>query len=1129
MTLNSTAPHAGIYNCQIFDVSGKMVRGISATTGPFYIANTVIRGFTYGLYMAGLTSNVYAHNCNFIMYRKAPWTATIDRLQVMNSICFDTTSFSIDTASLVTGSRNIAISQSSPAVIGGVNISSYSLRDLFVQTDSLDFRLKDSLPIINAGYDLSIDIYLPVTTDIRDSSRSNPPDIGAYERMGGSQLTPTAASITTHPQNVSTYDRYEAVFTVVADGTQLTYQWYENDVLIPGATSDTLRIVEFLRDNGNTYRCLVAANTGDPVYSNYATLTVSAISVDISSALIDDDSVIIAGINFYGKGQGDPFNLDDLEDGVCDINPTIGPQWSDKGALSISTDSLRHSGSSYNAHLDFDGSAGSGIGHFTGNNSYLSRKWYLHYWFMVDENWDWGTTTSTGTDKYLANIKFYRVWNPGSIAESFFMATQGWVGNVTAETSTNTVEQKWNFESNYPMLWSKGNWHLLQFEYVENVGKKAKDGIVRMWRDGRLVFSADTIQTRDNWSEYRRLYDIGFQNSWDWDEGIDDIEGAQAPNDFYMDDIYTDTTFARVEIGNRGIYDSCTHREIQLVRSWSPTGIVTDYMPGSFEVGDSQFVFVVDAFGNISEGYNLLETTTPTWTLQPTNDTITGNGQEVSFSATFSYAPDGEYVWRDAATDEVLSFGANPFTFNANVADTALRIYAIYFVGETPYSSDTVKIIYSPPVPIIDSILGPDSCKIGDTIIVAGTWESPRSWYIDDSLMTIIGSSGDTLDSVLVNPVPNGLKYLKCVDFNGLRDSIPITVYSESVLPVITVQPTDQTVDENHTATFTLTATGADSYQWKSKANGNVGTSSNTYAFTATLADNGDSLWCYACNENGCDTSDTVELTVNDTIIEPITITVQPQNMTFPYGAYTDTFVYMTSNAIHYNWNRNGEWLNTDNDTLTFEAHSGMDGWLVFGYAYTGNDTAWTDTITLTEANAPPIVTVDPVSDTTTSTVRMFAEWTGDSVQVAWYRFHNSDTTLMSRDSILQFTANSSMHGDSFAAVLYNDADTVMSAKAGVYFVYAVYDSVNTGDSNTIYVHGNFLSGTGWTATLSDSTLTTESGSATNQEFGYNHKILLKKKKYRLRITDGVYSILLYIGQGTRSGGTGVHTGVGVF
>lgn len=220
-------------------------------------------------------------------------------------------------------------------------------------------------------------------------------------------------------------------------------------------------------------------------------------------------------------------------------------------------------------------------------------------------------------------------------------------------------------------------------------------------------------------------------------------------------------------------------------------------------------------------------------------------------------------------------------------------------------------------------------------------------------------------------------------------------------------------------------------------------------------------------------------------------------------------------------WKDGSAPTNSDNILLNHAVTDNGDSlWCIVTNTY-GADTSTkvkltvNDTIVLPD---PPVITTDPVSDTTTSTVRMWESHTGYGVQIAWYRFHGSDTILMSRDSVLQFTANSSMHGDSLAAVLYNNADTVMTAKAGVYFVYAVFDSVNTGDSNTIYVHGNFLAGTGWTATLSDSTLTTESGSATNQVFGYNHKITLSIVKYTLVITNGDYTVTLYIGRRKSTG-----------
>lgn len=342
----------------------------------------------------------------------------------------------------------------------------------------------------------------------------------------------------------------------------------------------------------------------------------------------------------------------------------------------------------------------------------------------------------------------------------------------------------------------------------------------------------------------------------------------------------------------------------------------------------------------------------------------------------------------------------------------------------------------------------------------SSNYTSINTWWTGDTVITRLMVTTDTLsgswteafkdttiagaiDTLTYSSGSAGTKYY----YRLISDNATLNLHDTTLIysvttdedanlpPLITVEPTSQTVDENHEATFTLTATGADTYQWKRNSS-NVGTSSNSYAFTAVLADDGDSIWCIVSNAYGADTSDTVFLTVNDTIIPP----------------------------------------------------------------------------------DPPVVTTDPVSDTTTGHVRMFEEHTGDSVQIAWYRFHGSDTILMSRDSVLQFTATVAMHGDSFAAVLYNNADTVMTAKAGIYFVYAAFDSVNTVDSNKIYVHGNFLDGTGWTATLSDSILTTTSGSATNQVFSYNHKITLSIVKYTLVITNGDYTITLYIGRRKSTG-----------
>jgi len=60
---------------------------------------------------------------------------------------------------------------------------------------------------------------------------------------------------------------------------------------------------------------------------------------------------------------------------------------------------------------------------------------------------------------------------------------------------------------------------------------------------------------------------------------------------------------ARVEIGNRSNYSDCTNLTICTVDSWSSNSIVATVRQGAFSANESAYVFVVDASGEVSDGY----------------------------------------------------------------------------------------------------------------------------------------------------------------------------------------------------------------------------------------------------------------------------------------------------------------------------------------------------------------------------------------------------------------------------------------------------------------------------------------------------------------------------------------------
>lgn len=67
----------------------------------------------------------------------------------------------------------------------------------------------------------------------------------------------------------------------------------------------------------------------------------------------------------------------------------------------------------------------------------------------------------------------------------------------------------------------------------------------------------------------------------------------------YVDDVYVDTTRARVEIGDAPQWAACTRRELQIPEAWSPTQIRVRVHQGRLANGSVAYVYVVAADGRV--------------------------------------------------------------------------------------------------------------------------------------------------------------------------------------------------------------------------------------------------------------------------------------------------------------------------------------------------------------------------------------------------------------------------------------------------------------------------------------------------------------------------------------------------
>lgn len=71
----------------------------------------------------------------------------------------------------------------------------------------------------------------------------------------------------------------------------------------------------------------------------------------------------------------------------------------------------------------------------------------------------------------------------------------------------------------------------------------------------------------------------------------------------WADNIYLDTTWARVMIGDNPVFENCTLREPQIPSAWSSTSITVTINTGEFTPGKQIYFFVVDQDGNPSPGF----------------------------------------------------------------------------------------------------------------------------------------------------------------------------------------------------------------------------------------------------------------------------------------------------------------------------------------------------------------------------------------------------------------------------------------------------------------------------------------------------------------------------------------------
>jgi len=198
---------------------------------------------------------------------------------------------------------------------------------------------------------------------------------------------------------------------------------------------------------------------------------------------------------------------------------------------------------------------------------------FTGYWYYNNDHW-----SNTGSGVYYYDSTACKTMHGGS------------TGGLPADT----------------LLWNQ--WQRLEFYAQRSSAPGAADGI---WRGRRIGRASDTFVYTD------AMTHLADNRSWRYvvlSHALESVIQDYVELKIYVDDIYVDTTRARVELCDTTAWSERGHCEIQIPTAWDGNNntISATVNTGSFASGDPVYLFVVNETGEASDGYGPLAVSTDT-------------------------------------------------------------------------------------------------------------------------------------------------------------------------------------------------------------------------------------------------------------------------------------------------------------------------------------------------------------------------------------------------------------------------------------------------------------------------------------------------------------------------------------
>ncbi len=453
----------------------------------------------------------------------------------------------------------------------------------------------------------------------------------------------------------------------------------------------------------------------------------------------------------------------------------------------------------------------------------------------------------------------------------------------------------------------------------------------------------------------------------------------------------------------------------------------------------------------------------PTITGNPSSQSVTA-GANVSFTASANGNPIPSVQWQ-VSTDGGKTFsnlsGATSTTLTLSNVGAAMNgnEYQAVFTNSAGNATTSVATL---TVNVPPSITGNPSnqtvtagANASFTASASGTPTPSVQWQIStnggNTFTNISGATSTTLTLNNVSAAMNGNEYQAVFTNSAGSATTTAATLTVNAAPSITGNPSNQTVTAGSNVSFTASASGnpTPTVQWQISTDGgktftdiNGATSSTLTLNNVSAGMNGDEYQAVFTNSVGSATTTAATLTVNT----PPSIASNPTNATLTAGQ-TATF---TASAIGaptptVQWQVSSDGGKTFNaisgatsTTLTLNnvttAMNGNEYQAVFTNS-AGNATTTAATLTV---NAPPSITVSPISQTVTAgaNVVFTASASGTPTPTVQWQVSSdggSTFTNISGATSTTLTLNNvttALNGDEYQAVFTNSAGTATTSAA---------------------------------------------------------------------------------------------------